>query len=247
MGTESVPRSFNERAESTLQRLEYRCATTAPDREEIFRLRYDGYTREGGIEADGTGRFKDSWDDTPNAYLIGAWLDGVLAATVRIHVSAQGEEIPACGPFGDVVRPFLDHGLCLVDATRFVVDRRHAAFSAEMPFLILRAVAMAAEHFRAFGLLATVRQEHAIVYRRVTGHRALSEARTYPLLRKPIMCMLAETADLADKPYAKHPFLKSNDSERARLFCQTASFQSAMPPPAAMESLSRGFNNATAP
>ena len=59
-----------------------------------------------------------------------------------------------------------------------------------MPFLVLRAVAMSAEYYRAWGLIATVRQEHAVVYRRVTGHRALTGPRTYPMLRKPIVLTL---------------------------------------------------------
>ena len=150
--------------------------------------------------------------------MIGVYLDDRLAGTVRIHVSGLDGGIPAMEPFADVVSPLLDRGLRLVDATRFVIDYRHAAFSAEMPFLTLRAVAMAAEYFEAYGLLATVRQEHAVVYRRVTGHHALCGPRSYPLLRKPIVCMLAETATLDQIPYAKHPFLRSTREEQERLF-----------------------------
>lgn len=218
MVTGEQPLSFNDRATRMLARVRYRRAIDDRDRDEIFRLRHDGYVRDGGIEPLPSGRFFDRWDDVPNVDLIGVYLDGRIAGTVRIHVSGPHDDVPAAEPFGDVLRPFLDRGLRLVDATRFVIDYRHAAFSAEMPFLTLRAVAMAAEHFDAYGMIAAVRSEHAVVYRRVTGHRPLCEPRPYPLLRKPIVCMIAETTSLETGAYARYPFLRSTPEERECLF-----------------------------
>ena len=214
------PPSFNDRAVSLMERLHYRRAVNDDDRDALFQLRYEGYLRDGGIGPNATGRFSDAWDDTDNVDLIGVYLDGQLAASVRIHVSGDDGDIPASDVFGDVVRPYIERGQRLVDATRFVIASDHARTSAHMPFVTLRAVAMAAEFYEAYGLLATVRSEHAPVYRRVTGHRQLSEPRAYPRLRKPIMCMLAETTSLATGPYAKHPFLRSTAKERAALFAR---------------------------
>lgn len=210
--------SFNERAARMLERIHYKRATDDRDRDEIFRLRHDGYVRDGGIEPLPSGRFSDPWDDVPNVDLIGVYLDGRIAGTVRTHVSGPHDDVPASEPFGDVLKPFLNRGLKLVDATRFVIDYRHAAFAAEMPFLTLRAVAMAAEYFEAYGMIAAVRSEHAVVYRRVTGHRPLCEPRPYPLLRKPIVCMIAETKSLETGAYARYPFLRSTREEREGLF-----------------------------
>lgn len=212
------PLSFNDRAARMLARVRYRRAIDDRDRDEIFRLRHDGYVRDGGIGPLPSGRFFDRWDDVPNVDLIGVYLDDQIAGTVRVHVSGPHDDVPASEPFGDVLKPFLDRGLRLVDATRFVIDYRHAAFVAEMPFLTLRAVAMAAEHFEAYGMIAAVRSEHAVVYRRVTGHRPLCEPRPYPLLRKPIVCMIAETALLETGAYARYPFLRSTSDERETLF-----------------------------
>lgn len=218
MVTGEQPLSFNERAARMLARVRYRRAIDDRDRDEIFRLRHDGYVRDGEIKPVPSGRFFDRWDDVPNADLIGVYLDGQIAGTVRVHVSGPHDDVPASEPFGDVLKPFFDRGLKLVDATRFVIDYRHAAFVAEMPFLTLRAVAMAAEHSEAYGMIAAVRSEHAVVYRRVTGHRPLCEPRPYPLLRKPIVCMIAETALLETGAYARYPFLRSTPEEREGLF-----------------------------
>ena len=218
MVTGEQPLSFTDRAARMLARVRYRRAIDDRDRDEIFRLRHDGYVRDGGIEPLPSGRFFDRWDDVPNVDLIGVYLDGRIAGTVRIHVSGPHDDVPASEPFGDVLKPFLDRGLKLVDATRFVIDYSHAAFAAEMPFLTLRAVAMAAEYYKAYGMIAAVRSEHAVVYRRVVGHRALCEPRPYPLLRKPIVCMIAETALLDTGAYARYPFLRSTSGERENLF-----------------------------
>lgn len=221
MSRVTVPLSFNERAQQMLACIEYRRAVTEQERDAIFRQRHDGYMRENGIDAIPSGRFTDPWDDAPNADIIGVYLDGRLAASVRIHVSDSQGGLPACEPYSDVVQPYLERGLRLVDATRFVVDHRHAVFSSEMPFLTLRAVAMAAEHYRSFGLLAAVRREHTIVYTRVTGHRTLTGPRPYPLLRRPLICMFVETTSLDRSTYFKHPFLRSTQEERERIFGAT--------------------------
>lgn len=214
----AVP-SFGAQVTRLLEKVEYRIAESVEDREEIFRLRYQGYLRDGGIEPNETGRFSDAWDDTPNVLLIGVYLEGVLASTVRIHVSSPGlSDTPAFGPFGDVLQSYSAAGHRLIDPTRFVISEEAAQVGPYMPFLTCRLTCMAAEHFGAFGFLATVRQSHVPVYKRVTGHRAISEPRTYPLLRKPIVCMLAETAAMKDGPYRRHPVLSSTAEERRQLY-----------------------------
>jgi hypothetical protein len=211
--------SFNDRVNRFLEHVEYRLATTDDERDAIFRLRYDGYLRDGGIGPNGSKRFSDRWDDAPNALLFGVHVDGELASTVRMHISTPfKDDLPAFEPFGDVLSPLADQGLTLVDPTRFVIDEHFARFGPEIPFVTLRLTSMAAEHFGAHGILATVRKEHTIMYRRVVGHRAISEPRTYPLLSKPIVCMLVETAALAEVAYRRHPFLQSTVQERETVF-----------------------------
>ena len=66
-----------------LDRVEYRIARADREREDVFRLRHDGYVRGGNIDPIPSGIFSDKWDHSPNALLLGAYLDGALAATVR--------------------------------------------------------------------------------------------------------------------------------------------------------------------
>ncbi len=82
--------SFNQRFAEFLRRVEIRRAHTAPERQAIFRLRYRGYLREGGIVPNPTGAFSDPWDDADNCLLFGLYVDGVLASSVRMHLSTLG-------------------------------------------------------------------------------------------------------------------------------------------------------------
>jgi hypothetical protein len=67
-------------------------------------------------------------------------------------------------------------------------------------------------------VLATVRAEHVVMYRRVIGHKPISEARTYPMLARKIVCMITDTPTLRATAYSRHPFLQSTPEERAAVF-----------------------------
>jgi hypothetical protein len=211
--------SFNEKVAYALQNVTYRIARTAAERDCIYALRYRGYLRDGGIGPNPTGRFTDSWDETDNALLLGMYVRGELASTVRLHIAGPGGgRIPAMDTFPDSLAPYIAAGQTILDPTRFVIDENFARIGPEMPFLTLRMIAMAAEYFAVDIILATVRTEHAIMYKRICGHRPISEPRAYPLLSKQILCAAVETATMCATAYPRHPFLASTPAERAAVF-----------------------------
>ena len=223
--------NFNQRVSAFLQRVDFRRAIAPQDREAIFRLRYRGYLREGAIAPNPEQIFRDAWDDAPNAMLFGLYVDGDLASSVRIHCTGpRGGDIPALETFGDVLAPYVAAGKSMLDPTRFVIDERYAPIGPEVPFLTLRLVAMAAEHYAVDVFLATVRAEHAIMYKRLCGHRAISEPRVYPMLAKPIVCMAVETQAMRDMIFARHLFLESTDAERVRVFGPSRDYLAVYPP-----------------
>ena len=70
-----------------LERVNYRRADTAGEREAIFRLRYEAYLREGAIPPSTSGRFCDALDDATNAWIFGLYIEGELASSIRLHVA----------------------------------------------------------------------------------------------------------------------------------------------------------------
>jgi hypothetical protein len=68
--------SFSDQVARLLDRIEYRRADSAAQREAIFRLRYQAYMRDGTIAPSADRMFSDPYDDRGNVYLFGLYLDG---------------------------------------------------------------------------------------------------------------------------------------------------------------------------
>ena len=213
------PSAFAERVWRMLERVEYRRAESPEDKDAIYRLRYDAYMREGAIEFDASGRFTDPFDDVSNVWIIGMFIDGELASSIRFHVAAaEDAPLPAQTVFPDILGPRLRRGRIIVDPTRFVTRLDFSRRFHEMPYLTVRPGWMAGEFFGADFILATIRSEHQGYYRRVFGHEAWSGARDYPTLKKPIACMGLDYFAVRDRVQQRYPFYKSSAAERARLF-----------------------------
>ena len=215
---ERVP-TFNEKLALSLESVTYRVARTPADRDAIFALRYRGYLLDGGIGPNAAQRFSDPWDDADNARLLCMYVGGRLASTVRFHVNRPcGARMPAMDTFGDVLAPHIAAGKTIIDPTRFVVDADMARSGPEIPYLTLRMIAMAGEHFEADLILATIRVEHLVVYRRIVGHTPISEPRDYPLLTRKIVCTAVDIDTMRATAYGRHPFLESTPAEREGIF-----------------------------
>lgn len=213
------PLGLAERVTQLLPRVEYRRAETDEDREAIFRLRYDAYLREGAIVASFGRRFSDAYDDLDNGWIVGTHVDGRLVSSMRIHVGTREyPQMVATDVFGEFVRPQLDAGKIIIDPTRFVVDPMVARSYPELPYLTVRIGHMAAEHFSADIVLATVRAEHQAFYKRVFGHTTVCPPRNYPTLIKPLSLMMLDYPAERAKIMRRYPFFGSSAAERAALF-----------------------------
>lgn len=210
---------FSDRIARLLARIDCRRADSDKQREEIFRLRYDAYLREGAISRIPAARFSDAYDDTPNAYLFGLYIDDELASSIRIHVASK--EHPAClslQAFPDVLWPELDAGKVIIDPTRFVADERLSRLHRGLPYATLRLSMVAAQHFRADLVLAAVRVEHQAFYRRAFNQQVICEPRPYPNLTKPLSLMAIHYPSTVDELWRQYPFIPSLHFERQRLF-----------------------------
>lgn len=215
--------AFVDRVFRTLDTVEYRCARSARDRNAIFRLRYQSYLREGAIGPNETGMFSDRYDDAPNVWIVGMYIEGDLAGSIRFHLAEDlVAPLPARDVFSDILAPHLEVGRSILDPTRFVASLEHSRRTPELPYLMLRAGMLAGAYFDPFYMLATVRSEHQPYYRRVFGYQTLSAPRAYPGLRKPIACMALSHADRVAPVTTRFPFFASTASERELLYGRVA-------------------------
>jgi N-acyl-L-homoserine lactone synthetase len=215
----SLPQSFSDRVFNLLQKADYRLALTDEERDAIFRLRYEAYLKEGAIASNFSRSFSDKFDDTDNCWLYGVYVDGILAASLRLHVcSSTHPEMPAVPVFPDILLPEIEAGKVIIDPTRFVVDQAMARQYPELPYVTTRIGWLAGEYFDADSILATVRTEHQAFYKRVFGHQLAAEARDYPTLIKPLSLMVLDFAKMRDRVHQRYPFFRSSLFERRMLF-----------------------------
>ncbi len=235
---------FSDLVVGLLGKIDARRADATEQREAIFRLRYDAYRRDGVIPANPSASFSDAHDQTPNAYLIGLYIEGKLASSIRIHVaSREHPDCPTLHVFPEYLQPELDAGKIIVDPTRFVADEGISRLHPALPYATLRLCHLAAEYFHADLALAAVRVEHQAFYRRAFNYQPLCEARPYPLLAKPISLMAIHYPTVAEGVHRRHPFLRSTLAERRMLFARPGS--PPMPPSGATSSEARSSPAAT--
>jgi N-acyl-L-homoserine lactone synthetase len=215
--------SFSDRVAELLDRVDCRLAVSKADREAIFRLRYQAYLSEGSIKPSFVQTFSDPYDDSDNVWLLGLYLDGELASSIRLHVATgASRDFPSRKVFADLLEPELDAGKVIVDPTRFVTDKHHSRVNPGLPYATVRLAWLAAGHFGAGHLLAAVRAEHQAFYRRTFNHRLISDPRPYPLLAQPISLMTVQYASVADRVHQRYPFFRSSFFERRMLFDRDA-------------------------
>src|SRR4051812_13481634 len=207
------------RSPDPLDQVDYRVAQTPEQKDEIYRLRYRAYLREGAIRPSTDGRVIDQFEDAPNAWTFGVYFQGELYSSIRVSVlTSEWRMSPSVELFGDVLHPELDKGKVIIDSTRFVAEPERARNFPELPYVTVRLGSMAGVYFNADYGLAIVRPEHQAFYRRVFLHETWCEPRLYPGLVKPVGLMAAHLPTVRDRVLARYPFLRSSAFERRTLF-----------------------------
>ncbi len=115
------------RSPDPLDQVDYRLAQTPEEKDEIFRLRYRAYLREGAIKPSTDGRVIDQFEDAPNAWTFGVYFHGELYSSIRVSVlTSEWRMSPSVELFGEVLHPELDKGRVIIDST--IVRPEHQAF-----------------------------------------------------------------------------------------------------------------------
>jgi len=173
-----------------LDRVEYKRVDKAEDKKAIFRARYEAYRRDESIPPNEAGMFSDPYDETPNVWLIGVYIDGVMASTIRLHVASRPQHVlPIIDAFPDKVLPLLERGFVVIDVSR---QTSRVEFVRAYPFLTLltmRAAFIAEDYFDADYITAACKPEYQAPFRRLSGCVNWAPIRPYPRLAKPVLLM----------------------------------------------------------
>jgi len=182
-------------------------------------MRYRAYLQGGLILPSESLRVSDRYDDAPNAWTFGIYVDGELCSSLRLHVlTSEWRMSYATELFGDVLHPRLDRGEVFIDPARFVADPEKAQRFPELPYLSLRLAYLACEYFNADTGLALVRAEHQAFYRRIFLHETIAEPRAFPNVLKKVALMASGFRTLREQVLTRFPIMRSSAFERRMLF-----------------------------
>jgi hypothetical protein len=196
----------------------------------VYRLRYEAYRREEFIPANPQQIVKDEFDDLPNVYCYGVYIDDRLVSSVRFHhLTPSFRESPSHSVFTDVLDPLLDQGMTILDPGRFTADYEASLAYPALPFLTLRSPTIAIWHFRVKYCLNSVRPEHTAFYRRVFRSTQLSGARYYHGLSFPMVLYACDLLSIEADLFRRYPFFRSTADERRRMFDRNESVKVVQP------------------
>ena len=208
------------RGSGLFDRVDYRLAETPEERDSIYLLRYKAYLHGGLILPSESRRVSDGYDDAPNVWIFGVYVDGELCSSLRIHVlTSEWRMSYSTELYGDVLHSRLDRGEVFVDPARLAADPEKAKQFPELPYVTLRLAYLACDHFNADTGLAMVRPDHQPFYRRVFLHEPVAEPRAFPGWHtKKVVLMASDFRNVREKILARFPIMRSSAFERRMLF-----------------------------
>ncbi len=202
-----------------LDEVEYRRVPFRDQFDPVYRLRYEAYRREGFIAPNASSTVYDEHDQAPNVYCYGVYISGQLASSIRFHhVTPEQRVSPSRVVFPETLGRMLDEGTTYIDPSRFTADHEMTLAYPALPFLTLRIVAMASEHFGVDYCVSSVRTEHAAFYRRVFNSERLPGVGYYPGIDFPMHLYAAKLSEMRDYVATRFPFFMSTAEERQTMF-----------------------------
>jgi len=221
MKSEAEPRTSPIlRGSALLDRVDYRLIETPEDKDRIYALRYKAYLHAGLILPSESRRVSDRYDDAPNAWIFGVYLDGELCSSLRVHaLTSEWRMSYSTELYGDILHSRLDRGEVFVDPARLAADPEKARLFPELPYVTLRLAYLACDHFNADTGLAMVRPDHQPFYRRVFLHEPIGEPRAFPGWHAMKTSLMAsDFRRLRERVMARFPIMRSTQYERQMLF-----------------------------
>lgn len=211
--------SLSVRGGALFDRVDYRLIETPEDKDRLYAMRYRAYLHGGLILPSESQRVSDRYDDAPNAWTFGIYVDGELCSSLRLHVlTSEWRMSYSTELFGDILHPRLDQGEVFIDPARFVADPEKAQRFPELPYLTVRLVFLACEYFNADTGLALVRAEHQAFYRRVFLNETIAEPRPFPNALVKVALMASDFRTVREHVMARFPIMRSSAFERRMLF-----------------------------
>ena len=219
MADNSSPSRFGQTLTDLLDSVSCRRVNLEDTEDPVYRLRYEAYRREEFIPINSQKVSGDKYDNTPNAYCFGIYIDEQLVSSIRFHhATPECRHSPSRSIYPELIDPWLDEGKTILDPSRFTADHDASLAIPGLPFLTTRIIIMATDYFGVKYCMSTVRPEHGAFYRRVFHSKPMGDIRYYDGLNFPVQAYVADVPEVLPGIYARYPFYRSTPEERDLLF-----------------------------
>lgn len=216
-----------------LDRVQYRRVSVQDQFDPVYRLRYEAYRREEFIPVNSQQITRDDYDDAPNCYCFGVYIDDKLVSSIRLHIAtADNPTSPSRRIWPDVLGKIIDEGGSYVDPSRFTADHDASLAYPALPYLTLRMAVMACEQFNTTYCISSVRPEHGPFYRRIFGLEQMAGEGHWGELTFPVCLFGARVSVIYERIMTRFPFFMSTPQERQLLFGELGRTQAAILPTA---------------
>ncbi len=213
------PFRFGQTLTDLLDSVSYRRVDLSEQLDPVYRLRYDAYRREEFIELNSQKTSGDKYDNTPNAYCYGVYIEDQLVSSIRFHhATPDCRYSPSRSIYPEMLDPWLDEGKSILDPSRFTADHEASLALPGLPFLTTRITIMASDYFGVNYCMATVRPEHGAFYRRVFRFEPKGDVRYYEGLKFPVQAYVADVPKWLPDVYRRYPFFRATQEEKELLF-----------------------------
>lgn len=226
------PSGLSKYALDFLDAVSYRLMSSDDDLEQVFRMRHDAYKAANHIAGNETGIWTDEADRCPSASLVGVFVDGELAASVRLHrlesLSAQSTAVEV---FSDILRPRFEEGMAFSDTNRLSCDLRFLQKFKALPLATIRVTGLHVAFYGCSYSLAAVRRQHEPFYKRVLGTKRWSEGDgvNYKGTTAYLHLLAASSVELRDRCFRDRQYFLSTPEERRALFGGAAALEHVRP------------------
>lgn len=206
------------RIDRLAHRIEYRRMIDFEDREAIYHLRRNAYSRHtNGADIWAAPEIDDP--DEPNAATIGVFIDKRLVGSFKILVvTSEFPDCPGHDFFPDEVDAMFAKGQMLIDPIRFVSDTKAAAEFPELPFLLIRIVIMACQYFGADACLQLIKLEHASFYQRIFRSEIIAGPKWYDPLKVDAVLLSADLDKVLADVLDRFPCWEADHFELRQMF-----------------------------
>ena len=202
-----------------LDRVQYRRVSPDAQFDPVYRLRYEAYRREEFIPINSQQITRDAFDEAPNCYCYGVYIDDRLVSSIRLHIATPEEPTsPSRGIWPEILGGIVDKGGSYIDPSRFTADHDASLEFPALPYLTLRIAVMACEHFKVRYCISSVRPEHAAFYKRVFGSEQLAGEGYWGELTFPVCLYASYIPVMYPRVIQRFPFFDSTAEERKALF-----------------------------